>query len=86
MMNSIVIKMDKETVEKKIKYALELFKVYTILLIAVGTGVLGLLLKNSSLETVVEKYLLVIGIVSFIVLTFVFVRSFIIINKLYQKL
>jgi hypothetical protein len=78
--------MDKEIIDKKIKHKIELFKVYAIFVIALGSGNVSLFLFNKGAQTKDEFYLLVAGIVLFIMFVILFVRSYIIIVQLLKKL
>ena len=78
--------MEKETVKNKLKYELELLKIYAFFIAATGTGIASLILRGNLLENKPEKYLFFLGCIIFITFVVVSINSFIQIKKLYKKL
>ncbi|MCH8317233.1 MAG: hypothetical protein IIA88_01850 [Bacteroidetes bacterium] len=89
--------MDKEIIDKRIKNEIELFKVYSFLLVSLTTGVSVIIISKSFIDEFISDYirvnvdkiifiLFIIGIISFIVVFVTFMGSFIKIRKLTKKL
>jgi len=78
--------MDKETVDKKLKHEIEMFKVYTIFIIVIGTGNISLLLKSGFLQNKIEYFILISGVFIFLIFVVAFVQSFFKIKQLFKKL
>ena len=89
--------MDKEIIDKQIKNEIELFKVYSFLLVALITGISGIIISKSFIDEFISDYirievdkiiliLLIIGIITFSVMLIVSIASYINILKLTKKL
>lgn len=53
--------MEKETVEKKLKYETEFLKIYTVFVLAISTGDAGLILRGNLETSRWERMLFIIG-------------------------
>ena len=78
--------MNKETVDKAIRHEIELFKVYAIFIISLGTGSISLIFRSDFPENKIILFLFVIGVLIFIIFGFGFIQSFLKIRKLSKKL
>jgi len=89
--------MDKEIIDKQIKNEIELFKVYSFLLVALTTGISFIVISKSLIDQFISDYirvnvdkiiliLFIIGIIAFFVVFVTFMGSFIKIRKLTKKL
>ena len=75
---------EKEILKKDIEIELELFKIYSLFLVGLITGVAGLLLKNDN-GNPFTKGLLFIGIFFLLSMGIIFLRSFFKIRKLRKQ-
>jgi len=89
--------MDKEIIDKQIKNEIELFKVYSFLLVALTTGISGIVISKSIIDEFisgyigvnVDKFILILlfgGIIIFLVILILFIYSYIKILNLTKKL
>ena len=77
--------MDKEIIDKKLKAQIDLFKIYSVFLIGLISGITGILLQNE-LNNNIFVTLLIIGFIFFIIVVIIFIRTLFIIYKLINKL
>ena len=78
--------MDKETAEKKLKYEIELLKIYSFFIAATATGVSTLLLRGKLAKNDVEMFLFLGGFLIFAVFVYHGFFSFISVKRLIKKL
>ena len=78
--------MDMQSIEKKIKYEIELFKVYALFIFGIGAGNISLYLTKAYIKDITLLVIFIIGILLFIFLIYLLVDSFIRIKKYYKKL
>ncbi|MBI4645975.1 MAG: hypothetical protein HY738_05105 [Bacteroidia bacterium] len=78
--------MDKDIIEKKLKYELELLKIYAFFIAVTGTGTISSLLRENFPATKKELMFIVLGIIIFVTFVILGITSFIRIKQLYKKL
>ena len=78
--------MNKETIDKKVKIELELFKIYSFFLIGLVTGIASILFRNAFYDNKIILIALIIGIVFLIFTGTVGIISYIKIYKFTKKL
>ncbi len=77
--------MDKESLKEKIKLETELLKIYTVFVIAISTGIAGLILRWNFETNPQELWLAIWGSVFFLIFVAAFINSFFRIIKLSKK-
>lgn len=66
--------MNKEIIERKLKAEIELFKIYSLFIIGLITGISSLLLKDKFYDNNIVLILLIIGFVFLIAVTIIFIK------------
>jgi|AntAceMinimDraft_17_1070374.scaffolds.fasta_scaffold04996_5 hypothetical protein len=78
--------MDKEIIKEELKTEVELFKIYTLILIGLVTGNVSLSFKIISEKEIFVSILLIVGIIALLSIFVIFVRSYFRIIKNVKKL
>ena len=78
--------MDKESIKEIIKLETELLKIYSVFVITISTGIVGLLLRWNFDTNPVELWLLILGLIFLLIFAAGFINSFLKIIKWSNKI
>jgi len=78
--------MDTEKIEKKIEIEIDLFKMYSVFLIGLITGITTIIFEEQFYQNKIKLIVLILGLLFLTFVIFVFVKSYIKIYKLTKKL